>query len=155
MASRGCQSIGNWDYATLATQTDLAIRTLTFCATNAHITVRKGDIAGVHPSCISTSELRLSDFSTPISLRRVFQPDWPLLPCRHLPATQCNRDAAGAWRASIDKMPLSDPVEGNDGLAAVLPLNSWRGAHSHELTLLPASYATDARLRPWTCEDRW
>ncbi|SSC64377.1 RrF2 family transcriptional regulator [Ciceribacter selenitireducens] len=138
----------------LTTRTNLAIRTLMFCAVNAHITVRKSDIAaacnasenhlgqvirvlGQHDFIDATrgrhGGLQLMRAPSEINIGavfRVFEADLPFAECFSITNTcplvevcwlrNAIRDAVEAFYASLDKVRLSDLVEGNAGLAALL-----------------------------------
>lgn len=145
----------------LTTRTNLAIRTLMFCAVNAHLTVRKSDIAaacnasenhlaqvirtlGQHDFIDATrgrhGGLQLMRSPSEINIGavfRLFEADLPFAEC-FSPANTCPlvdacwlrnaiHDAVEAFYASLDKVRLSDLVDGNDGLTALLRFHAPPG----------------------------
>jgi len=135
-------------------RTNLAIRTLMFCAVNPHVTVRKSDIAvacnasenhlaqvirtlGQHGFIDATrgrnGGLQLTRPPAAInigSVFRIFESDLPFAECFSSSNTcplvkacwlrNAIGDAVDAFYRSLDKVLLSDLVNGNDELAALL-----------------------------------
>ena len=145
----------------LTTRTNLAIRTLMFCAVNDDVTVRKPDIAaacnasenhlgqvirilGQHRFIDATrgrnGGLQLMRPPSEINIGavfRVFEADLPFAECFSTANTcplvdvcwlrNAIRDAVDAFYASLDKVRLSDLVEGNAGLATLLRFHAPPG----------------------------
>lgn len=145
----------------LTTRTNLAIRTLMFCAVNGDVTVRKSDIAaacnasenhlgqvirilGQHRFIDATrgrnGGLQLMRQPSDINIGavfRVFEADLPFAECFSTANTcplvdvcwlrNAIRDAVDAFYASLDKVRLSDLVEGNAGLATLLRFHAPPG----------------------------
>jgi Rrf2 family transcriptional regulator, nitric oxide-sensitive transcriptional repressor len=135
-------------------RTNLAIRTLMFCAVNPHVTVRKSDIAsacnasenhlaqvirtlGQHGFIDATRgrngglQLMRSPAAINIgSVFRIFESDLPFAECFSSSNTcplvavcwlrNAIRDAVDAFYRSLDKVLLSDLVDGNDKLFELL-----------------------------------
>ncbi|MBV2187094.1 MAG: Rrf2 family transcriptional regulator [Rhizobium sp.] len=155
----------------LTTRTNLAIRTLMFCAVNAHLTVRKSDIAaacnasenhlaqvirtlGKHDYIDATrgrhGGLQLMRPPSEINIGgvfRLFEAELPFAEC-FSPANTCPlvhacwlrnaiHNAVEAFYASLDKVRLSDLVEGNDGLTALLRFHALPGCSrpAHDLPI--------------------
>lgn len=138
-------------------RTNLAIRTLMFCAVNPHITVRKSDIAAAcnasehhlaqvirtlgHHGFIDATRGRnggLQLMRPPAhinigSVFRIFEADLPFAECFSTSNTcplmdvcwlrDAISNAVDAFYRSLDKVLLSDLIDGNDRLAELLRLN--------------------------------
>lgn len=145
----------------LTTRTNLAIRTLMFCAVNEDATVRKSDIA----AACNASENHLGQVVRMLAQRgfidayrgrhggmqlampagdinigavfRLFEADMPFAECfsQHntCPLVGCCwlrgaiRDAVDAFYCSLDRIRLSDLVEGNTGLHQLLSFDAQPG----------------------------
>lgn len=135
-------------------RTNLAIRTLMYCAVNPHVTVRKSDIA----AACNASENHLAQVIRTLgqhgfidalrgrngglqlmrppaainigSVFRIFESDLPFAECFSASNTcplveacwlrNAIRDAVDAFYRSLDKVLLSDLVDGNDRLSELL-----------------------------------
>jgi Rrf2 family transcriptional regulator, nitric oxide-sensitive transcriptional repressor len=138
-------------------RTNLAIRTLMFCAVNPHVTVRKSDIAAAcnasehhlaqvirtlgHHGFVDATRGRnggLQLMRPPAcinigSVFRIFEADLPFAECFSASNTcplvdvcwlrDAISNAVDAFYRSLDKVLLSDLIDGNDRLAELLHLN--------------------------------
>lgn len=156
-------------------RTNLAIRTLMFCAVNPHITVRKSDIAAAcnasehhlaqvirtlgHHGFIDATRGRnggLQLMRQPASINigsvfRIFEADLPFAECFSASNTCPLVDvcwlrgaissAVDAFYRSLDKVLLSDLIDGNDRLAELLRLNiGCSHQNDKELPEAPGSF---------------
>ncbi len=162
-------------------RTNLAIRTLMFCAVNPHVTVRKSDIAAAcnasehhlaqvirtlgHHGFVDATRGRnggLQLMRPPASINigsvfRLFEADLPFAECFSasntcpLVAVCWLRDAISnavdAFYRSLDKVLLSDLIDGNERLAELLRLNfGCRREGSDEPRETLASFDLDSRV---------
>ena len=157
-------------------RTNLAVRTLMFCAVNPHLTVRKSDIAAAcnasehhlaqvirmlgHHGLIDATRgrnggLQLMRPAASInigSVFRIFEADLPFAECFSASNTcplvdvcwlrNAIKDAVDAFYRSLDKVLLSDLIDGNDQLAALLQVRI--GCHRDRLEEVPAANACGA-----------
>jgi Rrf2 family nitric oxide-sensitive transcriptional repressor len=151
-------------------RTNLAVRTLMFCAVNPHVTVRKSDIAAAcnasehhlaqvirklgHHGFIDATRgrhggLQLMRPAASInigSVFRLFEADLPFAECFSASNTcplvdvcwlrDAIKDAVDAFYCSLDKVLLSDLIDGNDRLAALLRVRI--GCHRDRCEEAPA-----------------
>lgn len=160
-------------------RTNLAIRTLMFCAVNSHMTVRKSDIAAAcnasenhlaqvirtlgHHGFIDATRGRnggLQLMRQPAQINigsvfRIFEADLPFAECFSASNTcplvdvcwlrDAISSAVDAFYRSLDKVLLSDLIDGNDRLAELLRLNiGCRQEGSEGSRAPPPSFELDA-----------
>ena len=138
-------------------RTNLAIRTLMFCAVNPHMTVRKSDIAAAcnasehhlaqvirtlgHHGFVDATRgrngglqlMRQPSYINIGSVFRIFEADLPFAECFSASNTcplvevcwlrDAISNAVDAFYRSLDKVLLSDLIDGNERLAELLRLN--------------------------------